>query len=223
MDENPAENESREKPNLAEYRQLVLDTALKLRKNPAHEIDARVISADDVSFAPFQGLDVLDICRNRCPTVGPSPYCRDFPPVEETKARLKEAGEVILITIKVPTIEVTHDRWREPAYSGKGKRLLAQVLRVVETKARSDGYRKTWGMGSGPCKGVWCPKLPCTALQPGGKCRYPELAHRATEGHGVNVVETVRRQGIEIYYIGQGMLTPSMIPYGLCVGVLIVA
>jgi predicted metal-binding protein len=208
----------RKEAKLVEYRLLALESALRFRKSPDHEVQVMIVSADEICFDEFQGLSVQEICRTRCFIYGRSAYCRDLIPAEEVQRRLRQAGDALLIVVKVPTAEVAGQDWMKPAFSGKGKRLVSRILRAVELRARADGYRETWGLGSGPCKNYWCGPKACSLLEPGGRCRYPQLAHRAIESGGINVVETVRRQGFEMYFIGRGMADPGLIPYGLCVG-----
>jgi len=66
-----------------------------------------------------------------------------------------------------------------------------EIAAKLEREVFLAGYYKAFGMASGPCE--LCAE--CDVEEP---CRYPERARPAMEACGIDVFETVRRNGFRI-------------------------
>jgi predicted metal-binding protein len=92
------------------------------------------------------------------------------------------------------------------------------LVTKIESAAFYDGYHLALGFACGPCKSVFCPTEPCSALATGGACRHPARARGSMECAGMDVFTMAAKVGWDVYPIG-GTARPSEIPcagsYGL--------
>lgn len=119
-------------------------------------------------------------------------------------------------------INVSADEFAGPAVvrnSARGGFMRTHdLVTKIESAAFYDGYHLALGFACGPCKSVFCPTEPCSALVTGGGCRHPSRARGSMECAGMDVFTMAAKVGWEVYPIG-GTARPSEIPcagsYGL--------
>ena len=96
-----------------------------------------------------------------------------------------------------------------------------EIVSKVEAEAYYDGYYFALGFAGGSCKSAFCPNIECSALILGQPCRHPLRGRTAMEGAGMDVFTMAARVGWDLYPIG-GALSPSEVPYGARLGLVLI-
>jgi predicted metal-binding protein len=94
-----------------------------------------------------------------------------------------------------------------------------ELVTKIESAAFYDGYHLALGFACGPCKSVFCPAEPCSAL--GGACRHPSRARGAMECAGMDVFTMAARAGWDVYPIG-GSARPAEVPCAASFGLVLI-
>lgn len=113
-------------------------------------------------------------CQYGCPFYGKSLTCPPFsPPPEETQKFLQSYRRGIIF--------LAGESW-----------LVRHLAVRLESLAFSAGYYRAFGLGAGPC-GL------CAECDPGGRCRRPEEARPSMEACGIDVFQTARNAGLDLF------------------------
>jgi len=83
------------------------------------------------------------------------------------------------------------DGYRRALLFEAPRRRPKKIAAALEREMFLAGYYKAFGLGSGPCR--YCDEC---AFDDG--CRHPERARPSMEACGIDVFETVRRNGYDI-------------------------
>jgi predicted metal-binding protein len=95
------------------------------------------------------------------------------------------------------------------------------LVTKIESAAFYDGYHLALGFACGPCKSIFCPAEPCSALPTGGGCRHPSRARGSMECVGMDVFTMAARAGWDVYPIG-GAARPAEVPCAASYGLVLV-
>jgi predicted metal-binding protein len=98
---------------------------------------------------------------------------------------------------------------------------MYKVIYEVESAAFRDGYELAMGFANGPCKKLFCSNVDCSAIQPGGKCRFPLQSRSSMEGCGMRAMEMARNVGWNIFPAGHTS-SPEQVPYLLALGLVMI-
>lgn len=103
----------------------------------------------------------------------------------------------------------------------RGQQKMHDIVTKLESAAFYDGYHLAVGFGCGPCKHIFCPTEPCSALTIGGACRHPSRARGAMECAGMDVFTMASMAGWDVYPIG-GSVKPAEVPRAASYGLVLV-
>ena len=137
----------------------------------AHEkgaVDAKVINVSSIKTAPWTRLR----CQYGCPNYGTNLCCPPFSPTaEETQRALNDYSHALLVKFRA---------------LGDAKKITSEIEKALFL----DGRYKAFSFKGGGC-GL-CEK--CNLKT----CVHPNQARPSMEGAGIDVYETVRRNGFNI-------------------------
>lgn len=114
-------------------------------------------------------------CQYGCPFYGKSLTCPPFSP-------LPEETEKVLQSYRRGIIFLAGESW-----------LVRHLAVCLERLAFSAGYYRAFGLGAGPC--VLC----AGECDTGGHCRRPEEARPSMEACGIDVFQTLRNAGLDLF------------------------
>ena len=187
---------------------------------PEYQIYLEKINREDISFQPFRGRKIRDICLTSCDY---SKICGNCPNPQNNynrnaKKEILDFNQGLLVLLRVPSKEFAGKdvlRKRRPA---KSQEVLNGVLKKLKRNLKTKGFNRFYSLGGGPCKLTYCFGNSCSLLEE-GYCKHPNFAVPSMESHGINVFETALKQGHRIYPIISTTL-PKNVPYGTRVGLL---
>ena len=134
---------------------------------------AKIIDAKSIVVGDWVRLK----CQYGCGRYGRCLTCPPFSPApEQTRKILADYSKAILIQVRDESI-LAHD-----------------LIVKLEREAFLCGYYSAFGMISGPC--VRCDICSIS------KCSHPRLARPSLEASGIDVYNTVRKNGFEIRVLG---------------------
>ncbi len=139
---------------------------------------AKLIDARTITVANWVRLK----CQFGCGGYGKRLTCPPYSPTPEyTRRMVTEYGRALLMQIEnIP-----------PAKEDRVSQELQMVVADLEREIFLDGYYKTFGMTSGPCR--LC--RTCSTKKP---CKYPYQARPSMEACGIDVYQTVRNNGFKL-------------------------
>jgi len=174
--------------------------------------DAKVIRATDI---PVQDAIVEMCAPPACSSYGKSANCPPFvmtPP--EARTLISQFDEAVFFKIDVePRVLFSEEQFRP----------FGEIFRIasrLEQRAMELGWKRSWGLGAGSCKPVFCHDAPCAALIDGGKCRFPDLARPSMEAIGINVFRLAKRVHWPIHHITR-LTDPKAIPSAMIAGIVL--
>lgn len=140
----------------------------------------RVIPTESIVTAPWVRLK----CQFGCARYS-SGYCcpPDTPNAEQTKTFLDSYGRAILFHLKSPKTRDRSDRIKN----------FFSFLVHLEGEVFKDGFYKAFVFLAGPCR--LCDE--CGKLS-GKPCLFPDKARPSMEACGIDVYQTVRKNGLFI-------------------------
>jgi len=183
--------------------------ALDLGANDVKIISAGIISVQD---------EIIEMCREPlCEGYGTSINC---PPhamtPREFREEIRQFQHALLFKIDVaPEFLLSENRY-------EAFRKIYEIAVQLENLSIDTGYSLSKSLAVGSCKPVFCKDYECQALIDGTSCRYPDLARPSMEALGINVFKLIEDVGWEIYPI-TGESDPATVPFGLLVGLVLVA
>jgi predicted metal-binding protein len=95
---------------------------------------------------------------------------------------------------------------------------LNEITHRVETTAWNDGYYLALSLTAGSCREYLCHGRKCTAIDPGGECRYPLRARPSLEAYAIDCFGLAAKLGWEVYPIGV-LTDPAKVPCAVCMAV----
>jgi predicted metal-binding protein len=188
--------ESQIKEDLEKYRRMAIELGAD---------DAKVIDVHEV-ILPFVDERVRFKCTlfPKCGMYNRNLVCPPrAPPVSEVREMIKKYRYGILMTlIAKPKSDFVGRRAPIEQKPFALTRKIAEITAKVESAAWYDGYVVAGGLVAGPCSQYLCEERPCTAIMPGGECRYPLRVRPAMEGLGINVFAVATKVGWDTYPVG---------------------
>ena len=103
----------------------------------------------------------------------------------------------------------------------QAKTILNTICSEIESRAFYEGYHLALALGQGPCKSYWCPDQSCSALEPGGTCRFSLKARTSVEAVGIDAFSMAAKRGWEIYPCG-ARVEPDKLPHVLLIGLILI-
>ncbi len=132
-------------------------------------VHAKVVDARTIVCKPWVRLK----CQFGCAGYNKRLTCPPFTPTPEETER-------VISCYKRAIIIHSHDN-----------DIINEIVPELERKIFLSGYYKALGFGSGPCR-------LCERCNTKARCKYPEIARPSMEACGIDVFETVRRNGFHI-------------------------
>lgn len=187
--------------DLEKYRQLAIERGAEAAILPAGEIviDERV---PQKCLSPR--CSSYGTCANCPPTYEPN--------LDDVRKLFGRYHYAIVFRIPVDPKLMCGSRTEEQQKAfGEITRACQDLVLDIEGAAFYDGYYLAFGFGGGACKHTRCAAVDCTAMAPGGKCRFPLKARASGEALGVDFYQTAIRCGWDVYVIGKSS-DPDNIP-----------
>jgi predicted metal-binding protein len=180
--------------------------------------DAKVITADMVIIDERVRMKCS---YPKCMFYGTNAHC---PPhamdLEEVRKVVGKYRYGLFTKVNVPT-----DQFAGPAVirnsTKTGFARTHDLVTKIESAAFYDGYHFALGFACGPCKAVFCPTEPCSALATGSPCRHPSRARGAMECAGMDVFTMAAKAGWDVYPIG-GSTRVSDVPCAASYGLVLI-
>ena len=150
--------------------------------------EATVIAAADIVVEQR----LADLCvEPRCPNYGLATSC---PPHVSGPAGFRELQQryehAVVFKLDLDTEILLSDEVQDYM------RLLHEIASAVERAARTSGFPGARSFVGGSCKRLFCHEHDaCQALEVGGECRHPELAHSSMSGYGINASKLMESAG----------------------------
>ncbi|NCE63995.1 DUF2284 domain-containing protein [Pseudoflavonifractor sp. 524-17] len=205
-------NTSHLQQDLRRYCQLALEAGMT---------DAKVIPASLIRLDPRVRLK----CRYpRCGYYGSNGNCPPYAtPLSEMQACIDRYEFGVLFMKRFPSDSLLGARHADYGHAAGGdvQREMYRVAGRLERAAFRDGHVLAMAFANGPCKKVFCPNAECSAIQPGGQCRFPLKSRSSMEGCGIHVFALARSVGWEITPAGHTS-TPEEVPELTNVGLVLV-
>jgi predicted metal-binding protein len=150
--------------------------------------------------------------------------CANCPPHSlkpaETREIVGKYGWALVFGLRIPPGVAVRDKAtiqsRVEAY-----RKVFEIAGAVESAAFYDGHYLAAGFAAGSCKSTYCWDKPCAVLS-GEKCRLQLRSRPSMESVGIDCYRIATELGWEIYPIGSSA-SPRCVPYGLLMGLVLVA
>jgi len=101
------------------------------------------------------------------------------------------------------------------------QKCMYDTVSLIESAAFHDGNILAMGFANGPCKRVFCPDIPCSAIIPGGTCRFPLRSRSSMEAVGMNVFAMAKALGWDMQPAGRSS-TPATVPYLSNIGIVLI-
>lgn len=197
---------------LEEYRLLAIELGMD---------DAKIIKSSQVLIDERVRLK----CQYpRCHNFG---YCGNCPPYAPPLEEIRKSIELFRYGIFMMKSFPSED-YLNKGRMGKGnvkslstQSLMHDVVYKVESIAFRDGYELAVGFANGSCKKLYCSNTECSAIQPGGKCRFPYKSRGSMEGCGMHAMKMARNVGWGIIPVGH-TTTPEQAPYLMALGLVMI-
>jgi len=181
--------------------------------------DAKIITTDMVLIDERVRAKCI---YPKCPWYGTNANC---PPhgmdLELARKVVNNFRHAIFTRLEIPPEKTAGPEARDKQLNIPFYRKTHEIVSKLEAKAFYDGYYLALGFGCGSCKGVFCPNIECSALILGQPCRHPLRGRTSMEGVGMDVYTMATKVGWDIYPIG-GALSPSEVPCGACLGLVLI-
>ncbi|MHA1145178.1 MAG: DUF2284 domain-containing protein [Candidatus Helarchaeota archaeon] len=161
--------------------------ALKIGAVQALEIDPKEIILDArTRLKCYSGCEFHSY--HHCPPHTPS--------LPQFRTLLEKSKGALIVIVKEPALDMYDDD--EPSQKmGVALTLSKRQLRIIhelESKARNEmDLNRSRCYQCGPC--IQCGILNCNKA---GKCRHPKEARASMEAMGINVIDTLKKIGVEI-------------------------
>lgn len=198
--------------SLEEYRQLAINLGMD---------DAKIIKSSEVLIDERVRLK----CRYpKCSNYGYCGNCPPYaPPLEDIRKSLELFRYGIFMMKSFPSSDYLFRSTSEKdeVKSNSTQSLMYEVVYKVESAAFREGYELATGFANGSCKKLYCPKTECSAIQSGGKCRFPLKSRGSMEGCGMRAIQMARNVGWNILPIGH-TTTPEQVPYLMALGLVMI-
>ncbi|MEM3484344.1 MAG: DUF2284 domain-containing protein [Candidatus Bathyarchaeia archaeon] len=200
------------KQDLEKYRLLALEIGAA---------DAIVIGGKDVIIDERVRAKCL---YPKCPFFGTNINCPPYSPdLDFVRTVVNKYEYGIFFCVKGdPSDFVTRKTGEYKLIGKETKFVLNKICAEIESEAFYDGYYFALAFGQGPCKSLWCPDKACSALSPGGSCRFALKARSSMEAMGMDVFKMASTVGWEVYPCGE-RADFSQIPHVMLAGLILVA
>lgn len=183
--------------------------------------DAKIISKNEVLIDPRVRMK----CKYpRCGYYGSNGNCPPYAPnLEDISACIARYDYAVFLMKQFPSSELLGGKKADMGHAqgGDTQRLMYDVISQVEAAAFHDGHVLSMGFANGPCKKVFCPSVPCSAIEPGGTCRFPLKSRSSMEGAGMDVYRMARNVGWTVIPAGHRSM-PEEVPYLTSLGLVLV-
>ena len=183
--------------------------------------DAKIILASDVILDPRVRMK----CKYpRCGYYGSNGNCPPYAPsLEEMQASILRYNYAVFLMKQFPSEELLGEKKADTgsAASGATQRLMYDTVLQIESAAFRDGHVLAMGFANGPCKKVFCASVKCSAIEPGGVCRFPLKSRSSMEGAGMNAYKMAENAGWNVIPAGHSS-KPEEVPYLTSLGLVLV-
>jgi len=173
--------------------------------------DAKVITTDMVVIDERVRMKCL---YPKCYYYGTSAHC---PPhafdLDMARKTVEKFQYALFFCLVVPSYQMAGTEALEKRLYIPPHRKIFKLVSMIESEAFSDGYYLSFGLGCGPCKEIFCPKLESSLLIVGKGCHQPLKSRTSMEGFGIDVFTLAAKVGWDIYPIGAAT-SPGDIPCG---------
>lgn len=195
-----------------EKRNLALERLLQLARQQGAS-EARLIEADRLRVDSH----LAELCLPpNCPHYGQSLNC---PPhalnPERFRERLAQYEQALVFKFDLPgAVLLSEQRY---AYA----RRVHQIAAALERQALAEGFAHALGLAAGSCKPLFChDEVNCSALQPGGICRFPDQARPSLSAVGLDFFDLCGQLGWSIARITRAS-DPTETPPGMLAGIVL--
>lgn len=194
------------------YIQIALDMGMT---------DAKIIQASSVVIDPRVRL------KCRYPRCGYYGTCGNCPPyttgLDEILACVSKYHYGIFCMKRFPSGELlgVEKADKGTAKPGDTQRMMYDTVSKIEAAAFRDGHVLAMGFANGPCKKLYCSNTHCTAITPGGSCRFPLKSRSSMEGVGMNAFLMAKQVGWDVIPVGHSS-TPEEVPYLTSLGLILI-
>lgn len=175
--------------------------------------EARLIDANRLRFDPH----LAELCLPpQCPHYGQSLNCPPHTPTPELfRERAAQSEQALVFKFDLPgAVLLSEERH---AYA----RRVHQIAAAIERKALSEGFTHAFGLAAGSCKPLFChDEAECSALQPGGECRFPDQARPSLSAVGLDFFDLCEQLGWSIARITRAS-DPAETPAGMLAGMVL--
>ena len=196
--------------DLDKYRQRALEMGAT---------DAKIITTDIVVIDDrVRAKCIHPLCHRYGSNVNCPPYAPDLDQMRKAASGFRHA---IFSKLEVPAEELAGPEADEKIKWLPYSRKILEIVGKIEAEAFRDGYYLATGFACGSCKGLFCPKVDCSALTPGQPCRFPLKARVSMEGAGMDVYAMATKVGWDIYPLGTAAPPPD-IPFGAMFGLVLI-
>lgn len=203
-----SEQEERMKTKIERLVADACELAIGLGASAAGSIPAGEVPIDE---------SLTEYCVSGCDSYGRSGNC---PPHAGGAALLRESlgkyETAVIFKISVSGAVLMDER-RYPVMAA----IHRLAVRLEEFSA-NNGYPHSRGLACGSCHRLFCTHHKvCQALEPGGKCLFPDLARPSISGFGINVFEVAARLGWRMERVGRAS-DPAKIADGMLCGMVLI-
>jgi predicted metal-binding protein len=191
-----------------------LDMAIQAGMTDARAIRATTVRVDQ---------RVLMKCRYpRCANFGACANCPPHTPsIQEMQSFIRSYRHAVLFCKRLAPAELLCIPGSQTVPKSDSQRFMFRMVSEIESAAFYDGHVLAAGFANGSCKRLFCPEEPCSALLPGGRCRFPLKSRSSMEAVGIDVFSLARRMGWAIHPAGRTS-TPEQVPHLLNLGVVFI-
>ncbi len=181
--------------------------------------DAKIITSDMVLVDErVRTKCMIPLCHRYGSNANCPPYSIE---VEQTSKLVNNYRYAIFTRLERPSAEIAGSEAKSKRSYIPGFKKTYELISKIEMEAFYDGYYLAMGFACGSCKSVFCQKAECSALVPGGVCRFPLKARPSMEAVGINAFAMAAKVGWDIYPIGSS-ISPSEVPSGSSLGLVFI-
>ncbi len=158
----------------------------------------------------------------KCPMYSTNANCPPYVPELDFVRRMVNAYHYAIFTLTgTPPEAMAGSTAEDVRERQRLRRKNHEMISRLEAEAFHDGYYLALGLADGPCKSLFCPELPCAALNNGEGCRFPLKARPAMESLGINAYMMAAEAGWDMYPIGR-KTNPSDVGQGTILGLVFI-
>lgn len=183
--------------------------------------DSKIISAENVLLDPRVRLK----CKYpRCGYYGSNGNCPPYAVgLDEMQLCVTRYSYAVFMMNRFPSDELLGVEKADTGHAvcGDTQRLMYDTVSQIEATAFQDGYVLSVGFANGPCKKVFCANVDCTAIVPGGVCRFPLKSRGSMEGSGMDAYRMARSVGWSVTPAGHRSRAEE-VPYLISLGLVLV-